>query len=70
MSFDIFSTLNVTKTIIIEAVAQMCSVKKVYLEISQNSRENSCAIVSFLINFAWKSLTSCQYPKYPKYPRF
>ena len=26
-----------------------CSVKKVFLEISQNSQENSCAIVSFLI---------------------
>ena len=32
-----------------EAVAQKCSVKKVFLEISQNSRENTCASVSFLI---------------------
>ena len=32
-----------------EAVAQMCSVKKVFLEISQNSLENTCARVSFLI---------------------
>ena len=32
-----------------EAVAQTCSVKKVFLEISQNSQENTCARVSFLI---------------------
>ena len=31
-----------------EAVAQMCSVKKVFLEILQNSQENTCG-VSFLI---------------------
>ena len=33
----------------IEAVVQRCSVKKVFLEISQNSQENTCARVSFLI---------------------
>ena len=32
-----------------EAVVQMCSVKKVFLEISKNSQENTCARVSFLI---------------------
>ena len=32
-----------------EAVAQMCSVKKMFLEISQNSLEKPCARVSFLI---------------------
>ena len=32
-----------------EAVAQRCSVKKLFLEISQNSRENTCVRVSFLI---------------------
>ena len=32
-----------------EAVARRCSVKKVFLEISQNSKENTCARVSFLI---------------------
>ena len=31
------------------AVVRMCSVKKVFLEISQNSQENTCAKVSFLI---------------------
>ena len=30
-----------------EAGAQRCSVKKVFLEISQNSQENTCARVSF-----------------------
>ena len=33
----------------IEAAAQRCSLKKVFLEISQNSQENTCARVSFLI---------------------
>ena len=32
-----------------EAVTQRCSVKKLLLEILQNSRENTCARVSFLI---------------------
>ena len=33
----------------VEAVAKTCSVKKVLLEISQNSLENICARVSILI---------------------
>ena len=33
----------------IETAAQRCSVKKVFLEISQNSPENTCARVSILI---------------------
>ena len=32
-----------------KAVAQRCSVKTMSLEISQNSQENTCARVSFLI---------------------
>ena len=32
-----------------EAVAQRCFVNKVFLKISQNSQENTCARVSFLI---------------------
>ena len=33
----------------LQLVAQRCSVKKVFLEILQNSQENTCARVSFLI---------------------
>ena len=33
----------------LEAVAQSCAVKKVFLEVPQNSKENTCARVSFLI---------------------
>ena len=33
-----------------EAVTQRCSAKKVFLEISQNSQDNTCARVCFLIN--------------------
>ena len=32
-----------------EAVAQRCFVKKVFLQISENSQENTCARASFLI---------------------
>ena len=32
-----------------ETVTQRCSVKKVFLEISQNSQENTCSRSSFLI---------------------
>ena len=35
------------QTSITEAVAQRCSVKKVFLEILQNSQENTCARASF-----------------------
>ena len=35
--------------VMVEAVAQMCSAKKVFLEISQYSQKNTCAGVSFLI---------------------
>ena len=35
--------------IIVEAGVQKCSVKKVFLQIWQNSQENTCARVSFLI---------------------
>ena len=34
-----------------EAVARRCSVKKVFLENSQNSQEHTCARASFLIKF-------------------
>ena len=41
-----------------EAVVQRCSVKKVFLEISQNSQENNCIIDYFLQNnssgYFWK----------------
>ena len=41
--------LNKSNTTSPEAVAQRCSVKKVFLQIWQNSQENTCARVSFLI---------------------
>ena len=37
-------------TVFPEAVLQRSSMKKVFLETSQNSQENPCAKVSFLIN--------------------
>ena len=40
-----------------EAVVRTWSVKKVFLEISQNSQENTCARVSFLITLQAQSAT-------------
>ena len=41
----------------LQAVAQRCSIKKVFLEISQNSQENTCTRVSFLIHPRWLLLS-------------
>ena len=50
------STINYYVRYASEAVVTSCSVKKAFLEISQNSRENACARVSFKkkknVNFA------------------
>ena len=45
-----------------EAVAQRCSVKKVFLEISPNSQENTCARASFLI-LKKETLEACNFIK-------
>ena len=37
-----------------EAVVRSCSVEKVFLEISQNSQENTCARICFLIKLQAK----------------
>ena len=42
---------NKINSLLIEAVARGCSVKKVFLEISQNSQENTCARASFFNKF-------------------
>ena len=44
--------LTLPEILISEAVVQRCSIKKVFLKISQNSEENSFARVCFLIRFA------------------
>ena len=44
---DILPSLTIVKEP--EGVAQISSVKKLFLEISQNSQENTCTRVSFLI---------------------
>ena len=65
----------------LEAVVWMCFVKKVFLEISQKSQENTCARESFLIKLqAWpatllkKSLWHRCFPvnfaKFPRTPSF
>ena len=48
-------------------VAQTCSVKKVFFEISQNPQENTCASVSFLIKLqALAQVFSCKFCKISK----
>ena len=41
----------------------MCSVKKVFLKILQNSQENTCARASFLIKLQASDLFSCEFYK-------
>ena len=50
-----YSSENVSGLMLkIEAVVRRCSAEKVFLEISQNSQENTCASISFLIKLqAW-----------------
>ena len=50
ISYFLFRTKTEAKLyyLIIEVVFQTCSVKKVFLEISQHSQENTCARASFL----------------------
>ena len=52
MFFQIFSFLEQTA-----AVVQRCSVKKAFLKILQNSQENTCARISFLIKLQASGLT-------------
>ena len=44
----IFLLVFIIVKLIAQAVVRRCSVKKVSLEISQNSQENTCARVSFI----------------------
>ena len=44
---------SIFKAWLLEAVAQSCSVKKVFLRISQNSQENTCARLSGTGVFLW-----------------
>ena len=46
---NVFQYLKLNNSNKSEAVAQTCYVKKVFLEILQNSQENTCARVSVLI---------------------
>ena len=55
-----FTAINIT-----EAVVQRCSIKKMFLEISQNPQEITCARASFLIKFIKKEtleqVFSCEF---------
>ena len=44
-----------------EAVAQRCSVKKVFLEISKNSQENTCASCNFIKKETLTQVFSCEF---------
>ena len=48
-TFQLVYQFTIYATVASEAVARRCSVKNMFLEISQNSPENTCARVSFLI---------------------
>ena len=45
-----------------------CTVKKLFLEISQNSQENTCARVSFLKRRPWQRCLSVYFTKFLRKP--
>ena len=51
---------------VLEAVARRWSLKKVFLEISQNSQENNCARVSFLIKTLWHRCFPVNFEKFQR----
>ena len=51
-----------------EAVTQRCSRKRVFLEISQNSQENTCARVSFLTKGLWHKCLPVNFAKFLRTP--
>ena len=59
-SFDscaiLYNSICYAGFLVPEAVAQICSVKNVFLEILQNSQESTCARVSVLIKFFKKEV--------------
>ena len=61
--FSIFISISIFFYKTTEAVAQRCSVKKVFLEISQNSQENTCARISFLIKVQASGLNFAKFLK-------
>ena len=55
--------------LITEAVVHRCSVKKMFLEISKNSQENTCARVSSLIKKRlWHLCFPVSFAKFPRTP--
>ena len=57
---NLLGVLSMLSAVTKEAFVQRCSVKTVFLEISQNSQENTCARVSFLIKLhASGSVAAC-----------
>ena len=60
-TYKAFKDLNLK----LEAVVRRCSVEKVFLEILQSSQENTCARISFVINFIKKEtlaqVFSCEF---------
>ena len=53
---------------LLEVVAQRYSVKKVFLEMSKNSQENTCARVSFLIIRLWHRCFPVIFAKFLRAP--
>ena len=57
--FLFFKTGTIFTPVFLEAVVRRCSVKKVFLEISQNSQENTCARTLLLTLNIFHTLFHC-----------
>ena len=53
-------TVSYKKYISLKAVAQICSISKVFLQILQNSLKNTCARVTFIIMLHAVASVPCQ----------
>ena len=66
---NVFQYLKLNNSNKSEAVAQTCYVKKVFLEILQNSQENTCARVSVLIKLRlWHRCFFVNFAKFLRTP--
>ena len=58
------------RTLFLEAVTRRCSVKKVFLKISQNSQENTSARFSLLKKRLWQTCFPVNFVKFLRTPFF
>ena len=70
LAFLVLLLFNTKNYFFLEAVVRRCSVEKVLLEISQNSRENACGTASLLKKRLWHRCFPVKFVKFLRIPFF